>query len=256
MKGSTKPATITDCIARFVNASGPSKKIRAAREDVMGLFNNYLANYGEIASNVERAPLIVTAPISDLGTFHFRQFLSWYIIQKVLEPDKSRYAPVLRDFANWLIESKAISKKAAQEILEALGELQGEPERCEKLAELLYKFANRDMPTLQDWQTDPKAYAKKAAVLKAIHHEKPQRMLDGYFIVARVGPAALWLNPEFADEDDDGPGPEDSSKIEIGPVQVSPEAAKLARVGDRVSAAIGEMSGFWKLLETGGVYPT
>lgn len=248
-----KTANISDFIARFVNAAGPSKKTRAARESVMSLFNGYLANYGEISSNVEKAPLIVTAPISDLGPFHFRQFLSWYIVQKVLERDKSRYAPVLRDFANWLIESKAISKKVAQEILEALGELQGEPERCEKLAELLYRFANRDMPTYQDWQTDPKGYAKKATVLKAIHHEKPRRTLDGNFIVARVGPAALWLNPELADEDDDGPG--DSSKIEIGPVQVSSEAAKLARVGDRVSAAVGEMSGFWKLLETGGVYP-
>ena len=252
MKGSN----ITECIARFVNASGPSKKTRAAREDVMGLFNSYLANYGEIASNVERAPLIVTAPISDLGPFHFRQFLSWYVIQKVMDRDKGRYAPVLRDFAKWLVESKAIGNKVAAEILVALSELQGEPERCEKLAELLYKFANRDMPTFQDYQNDPKSYAKKATVLKAIHHEKPQRMLDGYFIVARVGPAALWLNPELADEEDDDSEPGDSSKIEIGPVQIPPEAAALARVGDRISAAIGEMSGFWKLLETGGVYPS
>ena len=249
-------SNITEYIARFVNASGPSKKTRAAREDVMGLFNSYLANYGEIASNVERVPLIVTAPISDLGPFHFRNFLSWYVIQKVMERDKGRYAPVLKDFARWLIESKAIGKKSGTEILEALDELQGEPERCEKLAELLYRFANRDMPTLQDWQADPKAYAKKAAVLKAIHHEKPKRMLDGYFIVARVGPAEVWLTPELADDEDDGAEPGESSEIEIGPVQIRSEAAKLARVGDRVSAAVGEMSGFWKLLETGGVYPS
>jgi hypothetical protein len=45
------------------------------------------------------------------------------------------------------------------------------------------------------------------------------------------------------------------SKGGIGPVQVPAEAAKLARVGDQFSAAIGKMNGFWKLLETGGVYP-
>ncbi|MDE2140975.1 MAG: hypothetical protein KGJ84_01015 [Elusimicrobia bacterium] len=74
--------------------------------------------------------------------------------------------------------------------------------------------------------------------------EKPRETLDGHFTVARVGPSALWLNAEDADDD-----------TEIGPVQVPPQAAKLFRAGDRLSAAVGKMSGFWKLLETGGVYP-
>lgn len=248
--GPRKTATITGFIERFLEASVSAKKGRQDRESAMRLFNDYLANYGEVASNVEKAPLVVTAPISQLRPGHFRMFVSWFIIRKVADRDKSHYVPVLRDFVKWLVDSKAVGQAVSKEMLESLDELRGEPERCEKLAELLYQFARRDMPTFEDLRRDPKAYAKKAAVLKAIHHEKPKEVLDGYFTVSRVGPSALWLNAEGEDCE-----PGESPASEIGPVQVPAEAAELFRVGDRLSVAIGRMSGFWKLLETGGVYP-
>jgi len=250
-----KKTTIGNSIRKFMEESTRTKKARADRECVMGLFNDYLANYGELESNVERDPIIVMAPISKLRPSHFRQFVCWFVIQKVLDRDKSQYVPVLRDFAQWLVESKVVGKAISKEILEMLDELQGEPERCEKMTGLLHEFANRDMPTSAEWRQDPKSYARKAAVLKAIHHEKPQRILDGYFTVARTGPGALWLRPGDPDDDEEDLAPRKSSGPEIGPVQVPAEAAKLARVGDRLCAAIGKMSDFWKLLETGGVYP-
>ncbi|MFH1573811.1 MAG: hypothetical protein ABIG68_07485, partial [Acidobacteriota bacterium] len=60
--------------------------------------------------------------------------------------------------------------------------------------------------------------------------------MDGYFTVARVGPSALWLAPEDPKFDEEGLGPAGVSKSGIGPVQVPAEAAKLARVGDGLSA--------------------
>lgn len=245
-KGKKQGPSITACINRFLKEPVQDHKRRRERDFVMGLFNDYLAGYGEVESNVEREPLVVTAPITDLRPGHFRLFLTWFVIRKVMDRDKSRYAPVLREFAEWLTRAKAIPGSMSKEIMDALDELRGEPERCEELARLLYQFANRDAPTFQDWKRDPKGYAKKVEILKAIHHKRPRRVLEGYFTVARVGPKAFWLSQE----DEDG---ERSEKV--GPVQVPPEAVKLVRVGDRISAEIGMMDGFWKLLETGGVYP-
>lgn len=244
-------ANISDLIARFLRETR-GRKDRGRRNGVMKLFNDYLANYGEIASNVEHDPLVVTAPIAELKAWHFRNFLSWFIIRKVMDRGKGQYAPVLREFVEWLKAAGAISEKAYGEMVEALDELKGEPERCEKLSELLYEFAERDMPTSEDWRRDPKAYARKAEVLRAIHHKAPQKVLDGCFTVARVGPTALWLTPEDPDGDENS-GPAEGS--EVGPVQVPAEAAKLARVGDQLSAVIGKMTDFWKLLEVGSVYP-
>ena len=255
MKKATTSATITDFINRFIGEPVQDKKARFERENVMGLFNSYLANYGEIASNVEKDPLIVTAPISELGPAHIRLFLSWFVIQKVMDRDKSRYGPVLREFVDWLKLKGALSEKAYRPLAEALAELKGEPERCEELGRLLYEFTQRDMPTYQDWQRDPKVYARKTAVVRALHHKKPKEILDGYFTVARIGPAALWLTPIDPDSDDGEPTPMKGFSSGIGPVQVPAQAAKLARVGDGFSAAIGDMGGFWKLFEVGGIHP-
>ena len=255
MKTSQKQ-NISQFVARFLEEPSKKAKAKDRRREIMNLFNDYLANYGEIASNVDHAPLVVTAPISELRPGHFRLFLSWFVIQKVImDENKGEYASVLKEFVEWLKSDGALHGKALKEVMEVFEELEGEPERCEKLARLLYEFAQRDMPKYEEWRRDPKAYARKAEVLRAIHHQPPKEVLDGYFTVARVGPTALWLTPEDPDMDEDSPGPGKGSRPEIGPVQVPAEAAKLARVGDGISAAIGKMAGFWKILETGSVYP-
>lgn len=76
-----KPSTITDFIDLFLRAPAKTKSTKLDRENAMGLFNDYLANYGEVSSNVEKAPLVVTAPISDLRPGHFRMFVSWFVIR-------------------------------------------------------------------------------------------------------------------------------------------------------------------------------
>ncbi|MFH1573812.1 MAG: hypothetical protein ABIG68_07490 [Acidobacteriota bacterium] len=140
-------STISGFISRFVERPARNKKAKEDRASVMGLFNDYLANYGEVASNVEKAPLIVTAPISDLRPGHVGQFPSWFVIQKVIDREKGHYAPVLREFVQWLIGLGAVAKTKSKELLEAVECLQGEPERCETLTKLLYDFSRRDMPT-------------------------------------------------------------------------------------------------------------
>ena len=248
-----KPKDISGYISLFQDEPAKTALAKDRRREIIGLFNDFLANYGEIASNVERAPLVVTAPISELRPGHFRQFLSWFVIQKVMDENKGDYTPVLKEFVEWLKGAGALRGKVLSEMMEVFEDLDGEPERCEKLSRLLYEFAQRDMPRYEEWRRDPKAYARKAEVLRAIHHQRPSEILDGYFTVARVGPTALWLVP--IDEDfEDYPRPKKGA-AEVGPVQVSAEAAKLARVGDGMSVAIGKMADFWKLLETGGVYP-
>jgi hypothetical protein len=240
--------TISDIISDFIREAPGNRTAKDNRKGVMRLFNDYLAGYGELESNVEEAPLIVLAQISKLEAWHLRHFLSWFIIRKVICDNKADYAPVLREFVEWLKAKDAIKEKVYKEILMVFEQLKGEPERCDKLARLLYKFAERDMPDLREAKRDPKAFARKTAVLRAIHHEKPQEILDSHFTITKVGPTALWLTPQ----DPDGEGPE---QAEIGPVQVPAEAAKLAKVGDGLNAAIGKMKGFWKLLEVGNVYP-
>ncbi|HAH06671.1 MAG TPA: hypothetical protein DCM05_09125 [Elusimicrobia bacterium] len=245
--------TISDIISDFIKEAKGNRKAKDSRKGVMRLFNDYLAGYGELESNVEQAPLIVLAKISKLEAWHFRHFLSWFIIQKVICDNKAEYAPMLMEFVEWLWAKAVISEKVHREMTRVFEELKGEPERCEKLSRLLYEFAQRDLPKFEEWRRDPKAYARKAAVLKAIHHKQPTEILDGYFTVTRVGPTALWLVP--VDEDyEDSPRPKKGA-AEIGPVQVPAEAAKLARVGDGMSLAIGKMNDYWKMLETGNVYP-
>lgn len=102
LKGKKQGPSITSCINRFLKEPVQDRKRKRDRDVVMGLFNDYLAGYGEVESNVERDPLIVTAPLSDLRPGHFRLFLTWFVIRKVMDRNKSQYAPVLREFADWL----------------------------------------------------------------------------------------------------------------------------------------------------------
>jgi hypothetical protein len=44
-------------------------------------------------------------------------------------------------------------------------------------------------------------------------------------------------------------------KLERKELGFAAKDRKLARVGDGLSVAVGRMKGFWKLIETGGVYP-
>ena len=246
---------ITDYITRFRKESSAIKKVQKQKDWVMDLFNSYLANYGEIDSNVEKDPLIVTAPITDLDAHHFRGFLGWFIVRKVMmDGDKSQYVPVLREFLEWIRREGAIQDAAYQTLSEALAEFKGVPERCEKLSRVLSDFSARDMPTYQDYQKDPTVYRRKAAAMQLIHNEKPTKKLEGYFSVAKVGDAALWVTPEDANSDvEDDPDAERGTKI--GPIQVPEKALKLAKVGDQISGLLGKMKGFWKWFEVWNVYP-
>src|SRR5882762_7400073 len=133
---------ITDYINRFRKEPSAVKKVQKQKDWAMDLFNSYLANYGEIDSIVEKDPLIVTAPITDLDAHHFRGFLGWFIVRKVMmDGDKSQYVPVLREFLEWLRRDGAIQEAAYQTLSEALAEFKGVPERCEKLSRALSGFA-------------------------------------------------------------------------------------------------------------------
>lgn len=57
-----KLPNISDFIRRFLEEPGQDPNRKRNRESVMGLFNDYLAGYGEVESNVERDPLMSPPP--------------------------------------------------------------------------------------------------------------------------------------------------------------------------------------------------
>jgi hypothetical protein len=147
-------------------------------------------------------------------------FLNYFMIRKVVASEALLQASgtVTRKLVRWLEEGEYISKEAASEGDRIAYEAAKELPAAERLARLLYGFAQRYAP--RHWTDE----------------------LDDYFIVEDVQPGLLVLS-----------GPTISGTVEV---KVPNEISDHCKEGWTVNLLLGKTPQGWCILETGNVYPS
>jgi hypothetical protein len=147
-------------------------------------------------------------------------FLNFFMIRKVMASEELLRAAgtVTKKLAWWLKERDYIDEREARAASALSLEAAHELPAAERLARLLYEYAQRHAPRY--WQDE----------------------LDDYFVVEEIQPGKLFLSALATD----------TGIIEV---TVPPEVSEHCKVGWHINLLLGETRGGWRILETGNVYP-
>lgn len=225
---------IEDVLKAFLTVQKRRLKPRTYRryEEVISLLEHCLNLYGyqELESSSETtlymrlsdyknlAFCVIFGPekiISGLSTF-----LGYFMIRKVVGSESllRSTGTVTKKLIKWLLEqghiNEDMSSKALQIALEAAHELPA----AERLARMLYEYAQNHAP--RHWSAE----------------------LDDYFTVEELAPTSLYLSGV-------------SSDTGIVEVEVPKEITEHCKIGWQINLLLGETRRGWCILETGNVYP-
>ena len=202
-----------------------SKKTAEKYRDVLKLFHDYLANYGDLSHEEHKDKgIILTAGTIELHDGQVSDFLEWFLIRKVLGPEwlKTTAPGIMKKYIKWLDTKGLLAEGAMDEIDETTKNAARNLPRVEKAAMLLYRFCEKNNDKLGDIEFEDKDYN------------------DGYGDVVGLIEDKLFLN--FDGE-------------KTGPIQITKEIAKLLKKGDTVNLVVGRRGKLWYPLEVGNVYP-
>jgi hypothetical protein len=149
------------------------------------------------------------------------EFLGYFMVRKVMAGQELLKAAgtVTKKLARWLQEKGVASTEEAERSVETGAEAGRSLPKAEKLAGLLYHFAQGQPP------------------------QRVLEQLDDSFTITRVEPGKLWLSGLL------------SSAGTIGPLAVPREISDLAEEGWSVNLLLGRTRRGWRILEVGNVYP-
>jgi hypothetical protein len=147
-------------------------------------------------------------------------FLRYFIIHKVMASESLLRATgrVTKKLMQWLAENGYARKEEARQAMELAAEASRELPAAERLARLLYDYAQTHAP--RGWTDE----------------------LDDYFTVEEVKPGVLVLSGLTTETD-------------ILEVKVPREVSDHCKVGWQINMLLGETRNGWRILETGNVYP-
>ncbi len=206
-------------------SEGVSKKTAEKYEDVLSLFQDYLASYGEL-SHVEHKDtgLVLTAETSELHDGQVSNFLEWFLIRKVLGPAwLNTAAPgIMKKYVKWLDKKGLLAEGAMDEIAETTKKATKDLPRVGKAAMLLYILCGMNNNRF------------------ASHKFNDEDYNEGYGEVTGILEDKLLLN--YGGE-------------KTGPIQITKEIAKHLKKGDTVNLVVGRKGKLWYPLEVGNVYP-
>lgn len=208
-------------------SGGVSKKTAEKYRDVLKLFHDYLANYGDLSHEEHKdTGIVLTAETSELHDGQVSNFLEWFLIRKVLGPAwLNTAAPgVMKKYLKWLDKKGLLAAGAMDEIAETTKKATKDLPRVEKAAMLLYKLCEKNNDKFGEIEFDDKDYN------------------EGYGEVTGILEDKLHLN-----YDHDG--------YKTGPIQITKEIAKLLKKGDTINLVVGRKGKLWYPLEVGNVYP-
>lgn len=221
-------------LKKFLNAQRGRLKPRTFRsyEEVISLLEHCLNLYGfqELTSSSDTTLYMRLSDYKDL-TFcvifgpdkiitGLSTFLGYFMIRKVVGSESllRSTGTVTKKLIQWLLEKGYIDQEMADNALEIAMEAARELPAAERLARMLYEYAQAHAP--RHWTTE----------------------LDDYFTVEEVDSNCLYLS---------GVG----SETGIVEVAVPKEIADHCKVGWQVNLLLGETRNGWRILETGNVYP-
>lgn len=146
-------------------------------------------------------------------------FLNYFMIRKVMASEALLQGAgiVVKKLVKWLEENRFISREMADKGIRLAAEAARELPAAERLARLLYEYAQGHAPRY--WTSE----------------------LDDYFIIDQIHPGILILS-----------GAASSGIVEV---RVPKEITDHCRKGWQINLLLGKTRNGWCILETGNVYP-
>lgn len=202
-----------------------SKKTAEKYRDVLKLFHDYLANYGDLSHYEHKdTGIVLTAETSELHDGQVASFLEWFLIRKVIGPAwLNTSAPgIMKKYILWLGKRDLLVAGSMDDACDVTKKASKNLPRVEKAATLLYKLCEKYSDKFPDDDFEDEDY------------------MEGYGEVIGILEDKLHL-------DYDGE--------KTGPIQITKEIAKLLKKGDTVNLVVGRKGKLWYPLEVGNVYP-
>lgn len=218
---------ISESIDLFLKEAsvGVSKKTAGKYLDVLKLFHDYLANYGDLSHEEHKdTGIVLTAETPELCDGQVSSFLEWFLIRKVLGPAwLNTAAPgIMKKYVKWLDKKGLLAEGVMDEIAETTKKATKDLPRVEKAAMLLYKLCEKNDDKFGEIEFDDKDYNEGYGEVTGILEDKLHLDYDGE---------------------------------KTGPIQITKEIAKLLKKGDTVNLVVGRKGKLWYPLEVGNVYP-
>ena len=146
-------------------------------------------------------------------------FLSYFMTRRVMASESLLQATgtVVKKLIRWLEEQKHVNREQAAHAAKMAQEAARELPAAERLARLIYEYAQHHMP--RDWTAE----------------------LDDYFTIEKIQPGVLILS-----------GSSTSNLLEV---RVPRDITDHCRVGWQINLLLGKTRNGWCIIETGNVYP-
>lgn len=202
-----------------------SAKTAAKYADVLWLFKDYLASYGELShEDTKDGGLVLTAETAEMTDGQVENFLEWFLIRKVMGPAwMATSAPgIMKKYIKWLESEGLLAEGAMDEVFEVTKKATKDLPRVEKAGNLLYELCQRNEDKLD------------------IHELEDDDYMEDYGEVTGIIEDKLYL---------------DYGGDKIGPIQITKEIAKYLKQGDTINLVVGRKGKVWLPLEVGNVYP-
>ncbi len=225
---------ILEVLTEFLDAQARRLKPRTYRryEEVVDLFRHCLNNYGveELTNSTDlifyerlylRKNLEFTATFgADKILPSLPYFLNFFMLRKVMASEELLEAAgtVSKRLVRWLEERGYVGSEEAKEAAKVVTEAARELPAAERVARLLFHYAQSHAPRY--WTSE----------------------LDDYFTIDKVDPGVLVLA-----------GSNTAALVEL---KVPREITDQCKEGWQVSLLLGKTQGGWSILETGNVYPS
>ncbi len=202
-----------------------SAKTKQKYKDVLWLFKDYLASYGELSHEDKGKSIVLMAATHELTDGQVENFLEWFLIRKVMGPAWiSTSAPgIMKKYIQWLEKKGLLAEGAMDEVFEVTKKATKDLPRVEKASDLLYELCQKNEDRLD------------------IHSLEDDDYMEGYGEVMRIIEDKLHLVYDGGDK--------------IGPIQITKEIAKYLKQGDTINLVVGKKGKLWLPLEVGNVYP-
>ena len=210
-----------------------SKKTYQKYKNVIELFENYLNGYAyknledenyqkfEKMFNQEGKQYCETFTVQNLSTVEFNEFLSYYMIRKVMGSKSlmKDTGTVLRKFTTWLHENEYLEDKQYEMLYSTINDLKDDLPKLEELSDLLYENGRKNSIYTYD------------------------EYKESNYLINRIEEGKLWLEDYMEPEE------------VVGPVYVTEEISSKAQENWSVYLVLGRAENNWYIIESGMVYP-
>mgnify|MGYP006283816409 CR=1 FL=1 len=210
-----------------------SKKTYQKYNNVIELFENYLNGYAyknledenyqkfEKMFNQKGKQYCETFTVQNLSTVEFNEFLSYYMIRKVMGSKSlmKDTGTVLRKFTTWLHENEYLADKQYEMLYSTINDLKDDLPKLEELSDLLYENGRKNSIYTYD------------------------EYKESNYLINRIEEGKLWLEDYMEPEE------------VVGPVYVTEEISSKAQKDWSVYLVLGRAENNWYIIESGMVYP-